>query len=302
MCHDAVMGIALGRRLVTAIVVAAVVSGASAARAQSQPALAGFAVLGIDLVRIGSRVRVARGAVGATTGAVRLAQGARVSGSVVAPSVRAARGVDVGRLFCQIVSGGVFGPGVAGGPTVGGSPIPGCRALATPIVDPALLAPAVVSPGAQPLRVAPRSGTAPMAPGAWADVVVGRGSLLQLAGGTYQMRSLRLARSARVVCLDDCVIGVADRVRLGARAQLGAASGLGARRARLDIAAGTTTRASFRAAAQAVVAATVFAPAGAIVLGPRGTYRGAVVGRTVTVRPSSRIAEDSAFQPPARQS
>lgn len=287
------------RRLLLGVAVVAAL--ATPARPQSQPALQGFAVLGVDSVRLGSGVRVRRGAVGATAGAVRLARGVQVSGSVVADSVRVARRVRVGRLFCQVVSGGTFGPGVVGGPSVGGAPVPGCQTLVTPIVDPALLAPVVVTPGTQPLRVSPRTGTAPLPPAAWGDVVVGRGSLLQLAGGAYQMGSLRLAAAARLVCLDDCVIGVAERVRLGAGAQLGAARGLGADRVRLDVAAATLPGSAFRAAARAVVAATIFTPAGTVVLGPQGDYRGAIIGRTVTVRPRTQLTEDSAFQPPPRR-
>ena len=94
--------------------------------AQSQPVLRGYAILGVDLVRIGPSVRVQTGSVGATTGTVRLAPAAQVSGAVVAGTVRVARRARVGRLFCQVVSGGGFGSGIVGGPTVGGSPVPGC--------------------------------------------------------------------------------------------------------------------------------------------------------------------------------
>ncbi len=271
---------------------------AAPAGAQSQPALRGYAVLGMDSVRIKPRVRVQPGAVGATAGSVRLAGNVEIPGTVVADSVRAARQVRVGRLFCRIVSGGAFGPGVVGGPSVGGAPIPGCLQLTTPVVDPALLVPAAVTPGTQELRIAPRSASAPLAPGAYGDVVVGRGSLLQLAGGAYQVRSIRLAAAARLVCLDDCRVGVAERVRLGRRAQLGAARGLGAERARLDLAASAAPGPAFRSGKDAVVAATIFAPAGDVVLGAGGEYRGAFVGRSVVVRPRSRVNEDSAFPPP----
>jgi hypothetical protein len=126
--------------------------------------------------------------------------------------------------------------------------------------------------------------------------------VLPLAGGAYQVRAIRLAAAARLVCLDDCRIGVADTVRLGARAQLGAVRGLGADLVRIDVAgSGDDARATdFRAGAGVVVAATIFAPAGAVRLGPRGEYRGAFVGRSVSVGPASRVSEDSAFPPPAR--
>jgi hypothetical protein len=269
------------------------------AGAQSQPALGGYAVLGVDLVRVGLGVRVQPGAVGATAGTVRLAANAHVTGSVVAGSVQVARRVRVGHLFCQIVSGGIFGPGVVGGPTVGGSPIPGCLQLTTPVVDPTLLAPVAVTPGVSDVTVGPRTSTAPLVPGSYGAVAVGRGSLLQLAGGAYQVRSIRLAPRARLVCLDDCRIGVAESVRLGPSAQLGAVRGLATERVRVDVAAATIDPA-FRTGPHAVVAGTVFAPTGPVLLGPNGDYRGAFVGSTVVVRPHSQVHERSAFPPPRR--
>ena len=71
------------------------------AGAQSQPALRAYAILGVDAVRLGANVRVQPGAVGATTGNVRLAGRRAVPGTVVARSVRVARRVRVGRLFCR---------------------------------------------------------------------------------------------------------------------------------------------------------------------------------------------------------
>ena len=267
--------------------------------AQSQPVLRGYAVLGVGLVRIGPSVRVQPGAVGATTGAVRLATAAQVSGAVVAGTVRVARRARVGRLFCQVVSGGGFGSGVVGGPTVGGSPIPGCAQLTTPLVDPTLLVPIPVTPGTTDEQLAPRSSSAPLAPGAYGAVTVGRGAWLQLAGGAYQMRSIRLSPTARLVCLGDCRIGVAENARLGPMAQLGAVKGLSAANVRIDVAAGVPG-AAFRAGPRTVVSGTVFAPTGTVLLGPNGDYQGAFVGSTVVVRPRSQVHGQSAFPPPPR--
>jgi hypothetical protein len=279
------------------LIVVAVVGISGRVAAQTQPALNGYAVLGVDAVRVGAGTRVQPGAVGVTAGTVGLGPGTAVPGSVVADAVRIARGTEVGRLFCRVASGGAFGPGVVGGPSVGGAPIPGCRVLTIPIVAPELLAPVGVVPGSSDLVIPTRTGSAPVAAGSFAAVVVGRGSLLQLSGGTYQFRSIRLRRAARLVCLDECRIGVAESVRLGSAAQLGAVQGLSPTRVRVDVAAGTGELA-FRAGPHAIVAATVFAPSGSIVLGPRGDYRGAFVGRSVTVRPRSRVRESSAFPPP----
>ena len=267
--------------------------------AQSQPVLRGYAVLGVGLVRVGPSVRVQPGSVGAMTGTVRLAPAAQVSGAVVAGTVHVARRARVGRLFCQVVSGSGFGSGVVGGPTVGGSPIPGCAQLTTPLVDPPLLVPIPVTPGTTDEQLAPRSSSAPLAPGAYGAVKVGRGALLQLAGGAYQMRSIRLSRTARLVCLDDCRIGVAENVRLGPMAQLGAVKGLSADHVRIDVAAGVPG-AAFRAGPGTVVSGTVFAPTGTVLLGPSGGYQGAFVGSTLVVRPRSQVHGQSAFPPPPR--
>ena len=51
----------------------------------------------------------------------------------------------------------------------------------------------------------------------------------------------------------------------------------------------------FVARARANVSATVFAPGGDVVLGPRGSYRGAVLGRTVVVGPAATVRVDSAL-------
>src|SRR5262249_5132220 len=183
------------------------------------------------------------------------------------------------------------------GPTVGGSPVPGCSQLTMPLVDPTLLLPIPVTPGTVDVQVAPRSSRAPLAPGAYGAVRVGRGSLLQLSEGAYQMRSIRLSPTARLVCLDDCRIGVAENVRLGAMAQLGAVKGLSADHVRIDVAAGVLG-AAFRAGPRTVVSGTVFAPTGTVLLGPNGDYQGAFVGSTVAVRPPSQVHGQSASPPP----
>src|SRR5207245_1455339 len=111
---------------------------------------------------------------------------------------------------------------VVGGPVVGGGILPACRAFTAPLVDPALLAPVAVTPGTTDLRVRRRTLTAPMPAASYGRVVVGKGSLLQLAGGSYAARSIRVAPSGRLVCADACRIGVLERVVLAPRAELGA--------------------------------------------------------------------------------
>ncbi len=263
---------------------------AAAQRTPVQPTLDAYALLGVDSVRLAPGVEVRPGAVGVMAGGVRLGGRAQVSGSVVADAVHVARRVDVGRLFCGLVSGPGFSP-------AGGSTVPSCLQMTKPIADAALLAPVAVVPGTADVRVRRRSGSAPLAPGAYGAIVVGPGSVLPLSGGTYQVRSIRVAARAQLVCRDDCRIGILENVRLGRRARLGAERGPDADGVRLDIAA-SAGGVAFRAGPGVTVFATVFSPSGAVVLGQGGEYRGAYIGRSVTVRPRARVNEDSAFAPP----
>ncbi len=262
--------------------------------ATAQPALGDYALLGLEGVALRGAVRVQSGAVGAVTGEVRLAPGVRVQGRVAGDVVRLGSGTKVGRLFCRLVSGGPFGHGVVGGPGVEGGAIPGCAVLVLPLVDPALLPPVQVSPGPTEVRVPPRTGTAPIPAGQYADVLVGAGSLLQLAGGTYEVGSIQVGRDARLVCIADCRISVLNGVRLRRGAELGAAVPLRASKVRLDVAASDGGLA-FRAAAHTAVAATVYAPAGDLVLGRQGSFLGAYVGRSIVVGADARVRGDSAL-------
>ena len=82
-------------KIAAALLVTSLLGIPIGALAQSQPVLRGYAVLGMDLVRIGPSVSVQGGSVGATTGTVRVATAAQVSGAVVGGSVRVARRVRV---------------------------------------------------------------------------------------------------------------------------------------------------------------------------------------------------------------
>ncbi|HLY36578.1 MAG TPA: hypothetical protein VKU61_00990 [Candidatus Binatia bacterium] len=151
-----------------------------------------------------------------------------------------------------------------------------------------------VTPGASDFRLPPHTGAAPVAAGSFRDVTVGRGSVLQLDGGTYAMGSLRVRRDGRVVCVTECRIGVLGTVTVGPGAALGALAPLRSNLVRIDIAASGPLPV-FIARARANVSATVFAPAGDVILGPQGSYRGAVVGRTVAVGPAATLRVDSAL-------
>jgi hypothetical protein len=263
------------------------------AAAPIQPVLSGYAVLGVSNVVLRPQVRVQSGSVGSTGGQLRLAAGVTVSGSAVADIVRVGSSVKVDPIFCRLVTGAAFGHGVVGGPSVRGAPVPACEPLVSPVVDPALLVPVEVTPGTTDVQVPPRTGTAPYPPGSYGAIVVGAGSLLQLAGGDYQVRSITIAPRGRLVCTAACRIGVLENVVLRRRAQIGAAAPTRAQDVRIDVAgAGAPV---FLTGPQATVAATIFAPAGDVVLGRLGSYRGAFVGRTVKVRPRATMRADSAL-------
>jgi len=68
---------------------------------------------------------------------------------------------------------------------------------------------------------------------------------------------------------------------------------LRADRVRFDL--GASTASVFRAGPRAAVAGTVFAPSATVLLGPHGSYRGAYIGRVVSVGRSATVRADSAF-------
>src|SRR5438094_650970 len=127
--------------------------------------------------------------------------------------------------------------------------------------------------GEYAVRVRPFSGTAPLPAASLRDVVVGRGALLQLAGGSYTARSIRIAPNGRLVCVDACRIGVLERIVLAPRAQLGAGAPLRADRVRFDL--GASPASVFRTGPRAAVAGTVFAtPASGLQAAARSPWPG----------------------------
>ena len=282
-----------GHRMAAVAALGLITVAGAPSRAVGQPLLGEYAVLGQERTMLRVGARVASGAAGTAAGTLVLGNNVQVNGSVAADIVRLGAEADAGRFFCRFVILS-RGGGVVGGPVVGGGSLPACRAFTPPLVDPTLLAPVAVVPGATDLRVPAHTGTAPMPAASYRDIVVGRGALLQLAGGSYAARSIRVAPTGRLVCVDTCRIGVLERVVLAPRAELGAGAPLRANRVRVDVTASTVRRA-FRAGARAATAATIFAPSATLVLGARGSYRGAFIGRTVIVGPGATLREDSAF-------
>jgi hypothetical protein len=268
-----------------AIAVAAwIVLGCRTAAAQTVPpaTLGGYVVLARDDVSIGGGTHVTGSAVGTLGGTVRLGRATRVAGTAVAPVLLVGRSAHVDRAFC----------GLARGPTA----LPACRAFTSPAVDPALLTPVVAIPGTNDLTLRRHTVIPPVTPGTYGDIAVGAGALLQLAGGDYVARSIRIARAGGLTCVNGavCRIAVAEDVVLRRHAAIGAASSGRAETVRIDV-AGTPTGPAFLARPRAQVAATIYAPDGAIVLGTGGSYRGAWVGRSVTIGHDATVRADSAL-------
>jgi hypothetical protein len=248
--------------------------------AQQPPSLSDYSVLGLESVTLRPTSRIVSGAVGAVDGTVTLRRDARVAGSIVAGTIELGRETRVGRAFCGIV--------------IGRQPLPACNTLPNPVVDPALLPPVSVVPGGTDLVVPKRTGIAPVPPGSFDEVIVGRGSLVTLSGGAYSVRSIRIAADGRLICDEACTIGVAETVRLGPNTELGARGGLGPQNVRIDVAGGSEPPA-FKGRPRSAVTGTIYAPAGLVRLGRLGSYRGAFVGTDVVVGPGAQVRVGSAL-------
>ena len=252
----------------------------------SPPDLANYAVLGETGVVLRAGVRVESGSTGALSGAVRLGAGVRISGSVAADTILLGAGVRATPLFCRRVI-------VTFSPTASRASVPTCNVLPNPLVDPALLPPVsgVVAGGAD-VRVPRLAGTSITA-GSYGDIRVGARGLLNLGGGTYTVHSIRIAPRGGLVCTDACEISVLDKIIVRHRGQLGITPARQAQTMRVNIQASGGL--ALRAAAEGTLDATFYAPGGDIRLGPKGTYRGAYIGRTVRVGAHSHVTGDSAL-------
>jgi hypothetical protein len=248
--------------------------------AQQPPELTDYSILALEDATLKAGARLISGAVGAVDGTVTLRQAARVAGTAVGGTLVLRRDTRVGRTFCGIV--------------IGPPPLPACIAPPSPVVDPALLPPVSVVPGANDLIVPSRTGVAPVPPGSFDEIVVGRGSLLTLSGGEYAARSIRLGPKAQLLCSTGCHIGVAETVAIGPGAELGARGGLSPQSVRIDIAGGGSV-AAFRGKPRSSVIGTIYAPAGVVRLGKLGTYRGAFVGTDVVVGAGAQVRVASAL-------
>lgn len=264
----------------SAVAVAALLSGAQAQSQPEQPrALETFAVLGLEDATLGAGAEVEAGNVGASRGTVALHRHAAVAGSVLADTIALSGLNRVGPLFCRFVQGPLrFG----------------CATLVDPVVDVSRLSFVQVRPGAGDVTVPARTSTAPLPAGAYGTVSVGTRGRLLLAGGTYELRALEVGARAQVLCTTRCRLRVRERTTLRRHAALAVVQPIDATALRLD-AESQGRRPAFATGPRATVTGTVYAPGGDIVLGARGRYEGAFVGRNVTVGAHARVKLASAL-------
>jgi hypothetical protein len=239
----------------------------------------GYAVLGLEQVTLHERSRIEAGNVGVNRGTARLGRRVRVAGTVAADIIDLRPDVVAGSLFCRILEG-----------TPGAS----CAAFTAPLVGSDQLQFVNVVPGGADVSVPARASTAPLQPGSYGAVTTGPRSLLLLAGRNYAFRSIALAPHSHLLCAGRCRIQVEERVTVGRRASIGPAVSLTAEDVRVDV-EGSGMRPAFTAATRSVVTGTVYSPSGAVVLGRRGRYEGAFVGRTVTVGAAAQVRAASGF-------
>jgi hypothetical protein len=247
-------------------------------RAQT-PRPASYAVLGLEDVTLRPGVRVEGGNVGANRGGVTLGAGVRVDGKVIADTITVRGRPRAGSLVCRLLVG---------------TRRLDCETLATPVVDLRSLEIIQVVPGAAQVLVPANANAAPLAPGSYGDIRVGRRGRLLLGGGVYSVRSITIGPRGRILCTAACRLSVQEHVRLRPRAVIGAVAPLDALAVRIDI-EGSGRGPSFTSGPRTDVDATVYAPDGTVILGRDGRYSGAFVGDTVRVGTGSRVRAASAL-------
>jgi hypothetical protein len=262
------------------LVLAAAMAGASGmARAQSVPPANPFdyVVFGLETVTIGTRAKVS-GPLGANDGEVRIRRRSNVDGLIAADTIRLARRTQAGVMFCSLVIGG--------GPD-------GCLPLSAPLVPAATLGVVQATPGPGDIDVPRRGQRAPLPPGEYRRIKIGRGSMLTLAGGSYAAESITLARGASLRCAALCRVRVRKALRLGAKSSVVPSDGATPDDIRIDV-QGESVKVSVRGGAKATVQGIIYAPTSRIRFGRKLGLNGHLVGRSVQVGTKARLAPASA--------
>jgi hypothetical protein len=168
---------------------------------------------------------------------------------------------------------------------------PGCSAVTLPLADNSLLPIVNVEAGNDRVKVGAKLASS-LTPGKYGKVRLGTKSRLVLAPGAYAFQSLSILRGASLLCDGVCTIGVSDGVEVGQAAVLSTTDPPDATKLRIDVERDARRHAAFRSHVKSRVDATVYAPAGVIVLGKGGRFTGAFVAREVEVLHRARVLSE----------
>jgi hypothetical protein len=175
---------------------------------------------------------------------------------------------------------------------IGGGP-DGCLPLSAPLVPAATLGVVQATPGPGDIDVPRRGQRAPLPPGEYRRIKIGRGSMLTLAGGSYAAESITLARGASLRCAALCRVRVRKALRLGAKSSVVPSDGATPDDIRIDV-QGESTKTSVRGGANVTVQGIIYAPTSRIRFGRKLGLNGHLVGRSVQVGTKARLAPASA--------
>lgn len=238
-----------------------------------------YVVFASEEVRLGSRVRV-YGRVG-SNGVARIGRRDTVDGLVASPTIELGRKTDTGLLFCVLVVGG-------------GRP---CLPVTSPVISPGELGVGLVVPGTEDIEVPRRAHRAPLEPGAYRRLELGRGSELLLLGGDYLFERISLRPKAVLRCAGDCRIAVRRKLRMGKRAGIEGISDVSEPTIRIDV-TGWRSRTGVRIGKRATIAGFVWAPTTEIQIGKKARVA-SVMGAEVRIGSRARIGVEPAPEPAA---
>jgi hypothetical protein len=228
-----------------------------------------YAVFAGEDVKLGSRVRV-YGRVG-SNGVARIGRRDTVDGLVASPTIELGRKTATGLLFCVLVVGG-------------GKP---CLPVTSPVVSPGELGVGLVVPGTEDVEVPRRAHRAPLEPGAYRRLELGRGSELLLLGGDYLFERISLRPKAVLRCAGDCRIAVRRTLRMGTRAIVEGIADVSEPTIRLDV-TGWRSRTGVRVGKRAAVAGLVWAPTTEVEIGKKARVA-SIMGAEVRIGSRARI-------------
>jgi Zn-dependent metalloprotease len=152
------------------------------------------------------------------------------------------------------------------------------------------------TPGGRDVLVAPGNSSS-LPSGSHGRVTVGSSdgpsAVLSFIGGIHNIVSLQLGRSSRIECMDACELRVLRTVRLDSSASLGPAKDAGVREEDIQVfVAGTDIdeAAAVQLGEAAQIHGNLYAPNGTVILGSAANATGHIIGRTVRLERTARVA------------